>query len=199
MACRPSHLGLAPPDVNYNKSEILEYQQKVWLKSIIIRYTQQKSTVTNETVSETAQMILHSNIVLNKNNNIFNYNTSKREDSFIMDYLHGNSLLFGNTRASIIDDTNENKCYFCDNWGDSPYHQLIACEAVKDESHQAFQDELDKCLARCENEPLSHVPKLLASENIHQLQKRFIERVKFLKEKHDIFEQLQGNESTHQI
>ena len=52
-----------------------------------------------------------------------------------MDFIHGNSPLFGNCRRRMGVD--EGKCYFCQSMEDNPLHQFFVCKEVQD---SAFDD-----------------------------------------------------------
>ena len=55
---------------------------------------------------------------------------------FILDYIHGNSLIFGNNRNRHLGE--ENVCSFCNETQDGRVHQLSECKEVQDETHQAY-------------------------------------------------------------
>ena len=57
--------------------------------------------------------ILRQGVTLDKANNVFKLCTTKKEDSYIMDFLHENSVIFGQVRAAVLNDPNENYCPFC--------------------------------------------------------------------------------------
>ena len=55
-----------------------------------------------------------------------------------MDFIHGNSPLFGNCRRRMGVD--EGKCYFCQSMEDNTLHQLFVC---KEEQDSTFDDLLE--------------------------------------------------------
>ena len=100
--------------------------------------------------------------------------------------------LFGNTRAKITNDTEENICLLCDNGDDSPYHQLFACINVSDKTSHALKEELraiqpEICL-NCNN----YVMEILVPVNSLTIQHLFIDRVKYLKDQHDLIDEMHG-------
>ena len=115
------------------------------------------------------------NLIVDKNNFLFNHGTTKAEDSYILDYIHGNSLIFGNTRATHLDE--ENKCYFCQEKYDSRQHQLLDCKEVEDNSHRTFES--------CIRDKKNYLLDVLSSDRKEGKQTAFIERVKFLKGQHE--------------
>ena len=160
---------------HYNKEEIKMYQQKIWADRIINRSQIRNHTSSNdEKVSEIARKMERGDLVLNKNNFIFNHNTTKAEDSYIMDYLHGSSAIFGNTRSSIDKDASLDVCYFCNNPGDSPEHQLLSCREVEEHTHSKLKNSLQN--------GCNYVEEIV---EYAELQKPFIKRIVFLKGQHE--------------
>ena len=124
--------------------------------------------------------------MMDKTTFLFNYGTTKAEDSYILDYIHGNSLIFGNKRERHLNE--DNKCYFCQTHYDNRHHQLFECEEVQDETHKAFKEKLG-----CERNDLVEVLGSKRSEGKHIT---FVERVKFLKGQHEfLIEELKNLKS----
>ena len=122
-------------------------------------------------------------IQLNKDNSLFRFESKKRTDSFIMDYIHGSSFIFGNIRG--LEDGNK-LCYFCNSMEDSPEHQLVECKEIQDDTHKQL---VDSCMTS------GHIGEILCNilaphDSANQIQKSFIERVAFLMEQHDFMEEL---------
>ena len=113
-----------------------------------------------------------SGTLLGKNNFVFRHGTNKELDSRIMDYIHGSSPLFGNTRT-IMGISQDNKCYFCNNPGDSAEHQLMNCKEVQDDTYHNFQTAMNG------SETHSYIEELLIPKN-DSIQRNFVERVEFL-------------------
>ena len=61
-------------------------------------------------------------VALDKSSFLFNNKTSKKEDSYIMDFIHGNSPLFGNCRRMGVD---EGKCYFLSEYGGQSFAPIV--------------------------------------------------------------------------
>ena len=59
-----------------------------------------------------------------------------------MDYIHCNSLIFGNVRSAIDDDSSEESCIFCNMPNDSPEHQLLLCTEVADNTQHIFASKI---------------------------------------------------------
>ena len=116
------------------------------------------------------------NLQLSKNNFVFNYGTKKELDSYIQDYIHGNSLIFGNIRSSTSNRKESKLCYFCNKEIDSPVHQLLLCTEVA---------EVTQCnLLRNISSQNEFLKEILFSSS-DELHKTFIERVQFLKGQHE--------------
>ena len=122
---------------HYNKLEIKQYEMFLWAERNKNRaFLRKHSSDADETVMELMKKMQQTNVLLNKNSFLFNHNTSKEEDSFILDYIHGNSLIFGNNRNRHLGE--ENVCSFCNETQDGRVHQLSECKEVQDETHQAY-------------------------------------------------------------
>ena len=81
----------------YDKAEIEAYQQKIWMDRIQNRIQiRHHSSENDEKVLNVIKKVEATKVQLNKDNSLFNKNTTKKEDSVIMDYIHGSSLIFGN-------------------------------------------------------------------------------------------------------
>jgi len=174
---------------HYTKEEIQLYQQKIWAERIINRTLVRNHTSSNdEKASDIARRMKAGVLLLDKDNFIFNNNTTKAEDSYIMDYLLGSSDIFGSTRSSIDRDASLNVCYFCNNPGDTPEHQLLNCKEVKEHTHSNLKSLLQN--------DCNYVEEIV--ENA-ELQKPFIDRIVFLKGQHEFIldpEDLAINTST---
>ena len=165
----------------YSKEEMLKYQQKIWTDRIINRSQIRSHSSTNdEKVQNIAKRIRNSEVILDKNNFLFNHNTTKGEDSYIMDYMHGSSLIFGNIRSTIDKDMEEDFCYFCNNTNDSPGHQLLGCTEVADLTHDKLQQQIDGTQ--------QYVEEIVLPKD-KTLQRIFIERIIFLKGQHEFLEE----------
>ena len=157
----------------YSKEEMLKYQQKIWTDRIMNRSQFRSHSSTNdEKVQNIAKRIRNSEVILDKNNFLFNHNTTKGEDSYIMDYMHGSSLIFGNIRSTIDKDMEEDFCYFCNNTNDSQGHQLLGCTEVADLTHDKLQQQIDGTQ--------QYVEEIVLPKD-KTLQRIFIERIIFLK------------------
>ena len=171
---------------HYSKEEMKRYQQTVW-----IDYVKNKTAVkgsgseTEEKLSQVVEKMKNSQVVLNKDNFIFNYGTTKAEDSFIMDFIHGNSLFFGKTRSTLSKDANENFCPFCNQRDDNPAHQLLECNEVKDDTHNDLQMVLEQPSSHYLEEVLT--PTKPTKTETRNVQQRFINRIVFLKGQHDTY------------
>ena len=117
-------------------------------------------------------------ILLDQSNSIFNYSTTKKEDSYICDFLHGNSLIFGNCRRKVLDESDD--CYLCTEQSDSSEHQLFHCSRIIDEHNG--QEDLANGLLNVRN----YLNLVIAPNrpNIQQ-QKLFIDKVKLILKYHD--------------
>ena len=122
-------------------------------------------------------------VPLNGKNSLFRFETGKGLDSVIMDYIHGNCYTFGNVRASVSRGIESNVCYFCNAAADSPTHQLLHCEEVAENTQSNLCSE-----EAAQEENL--LKELLFPTN-NSTQKRFIERVSFLKGQHEYITELE--------
>ena len=160
----------------YSKSEIKEFKMFLWTERIILKMQFKKLvSETDEVVFSLITLLQSQKCILDKNNFLFNYGTTKAEDSYIFDYIHGNSLIFGNSRATHLGE--ENKCLFCQEKYDSQQHQLLECKEVEDDSHSMFQS--------CIRSNKKYLLEVLSSNRYEAKQTAFIERVKFLKGQHE--------------
>ena len=76
----------------------------------------------------------------------------------------------------------DDSCYFCQNHGDDPLHQLFRCEEVQDNSYSNLLEVIVN--------PQDYVNEVLLSRD-RTVQKRFIERIGFLMEQHQLVYELQ--------
>ena len=116
---------------------MIKYQQKIWFDLIKNRIMLRNTATNHEnTILYIISRATEEKILLNKNNLIFNHNTSKEQDSYLLDYIHGNSYIFGNIRRSRGKfEMGGANCYFCQSQKDSPWHQLYQCKELKDMTH----------------------------------------------------------------
>ena len=142
------------------------------------------SSTTNDNVSRMISQMNELNTQLDKTNFLFDHNTSKREDSHILDYIHGNSLLFGRCRKAVIRESDT--CYFCQRQEDGPLHQLFFCEEVQDSTHNQLMEVVEN--------PDNYIEEVLLPHN-RDIQMLFINRVKFLIGQHDFLEELDHSET----
>jgi len=98
-----------------------------------------------------------------------------------MDFIHGNSLIFGNARASVSNGEECSTCDFCNTETDSAIHQISHCTELMDETHGELTSHL--------NNQLGHATSNLIKELIfpmnNQIQLAFIKRIDFLKGQHE--------------
>ena len=113
-----------------------------------------------------------SGVLLGKKNFVFRHGTNKELDSRMLDFIHGSSPIFGNTRK-IMGISQNNRCYFCEHPRDNAEHQLIHCEEVQDDTHYNFQAAMNG------SETHSYLEEILIPKN-DSIQRNFIERVEFL-------------------
>ena len=163
--------------VQYHKTEIEVYQQKIWTDRIQNRIQiRPKSLEMDETLMNIIRRMHKKEILLNKHNYLFNYSTTKMEDSFIMDYIHGNSLLFGTVRRKL-DEREDGKCYFCNTLAvDDPAHQMLECEEVKDVTYNDLKHHIID---------INTLVQDVIVPNSKIVQSSYINRVKFLKGQHE--------------
>ena len=161
---------------HYDKTTMEKYQQTVWLNKVVKLIDYETST-TNEVLIRSVNRVVDNNIQLNKTINIFNYNTTKKEDSYILDYIHGNSFLFGQCRKRIFnEDTN---CYFCNSSPDSPEHQILYCKKLIEQTHNNLVTVLST--------PSFFREEIIAPTR-KDVQPLFIERIRFLIQQHEALE-----------
>ena len=158
--------------LKYDKRVMAYYGQHLWLNSIS-NTSMNSDSYESQQVTNVIEKLRQQEIVLCKGNNMFNHKTTKKEDSHILDYIHGNSLLFGSCRAKIFnEDTN---CYFCNSPNDTAQHQLLYCSGL---SHETCQNLIEN----------TDVSEDLTSEVLvpttFDIQIKFIDRIKFLIEQH---------------
>ena len=165
--------------LHYSEGEIMCYQKHIWERLITNQLSIAGSNPTNDNTSKLISGIDDA-IGFDRKDFLFNHGTSKREDSFILDYIHGNSLLFGNCRKRM--QLGEDRCYFCQKEEDGPFHQLFMCEDVQDSTHS-------KLISVIQN-PLNYVQEVLIPNN-QEVQFQFIERIRFLMGQHDLVEELE--------
>ena len=60
----------------------------------------------------------------------------------MLDFLHGNSVIFGNVRKKL-ESQNSDLCFFCQVSKDSPSHQLFFCSQLEDESREELLDSIE--------------------------------------------------------
>ena len=167
---------LTKSEVFYTTEEIQNYQQKIWLDRIKNRIQLKSHTSDNDVKVINIINCLQSNkVTLDKENFLFSFNTTKAEDSIIMDFIHTNSSIFGNTRQRL-NLTTSATCEFCNIMPDSPEHQLFNCSHTKSSTRDDLDDYFPKELQQ------DYVPTVLTSKD-KKLQETFIKQVIFLKEK----------------
>ena len=119
--------------LHYNKATITQYRQKIWMD-----YSRNQCEIsesnTNDRVIQIIDHIKQEGTILDQSNSLFNHNTTKKEDSFVLDFVHGNSLIFGKCRKAVLQE--EDVCYFCNRCGDSAEHQLFFCSVLQDDAHK---------------------------------------------------------------
>ena len=116
---------------------------------------------------------------LNGDNFLFNHNTTKGLDSYMMDYIHGNSFIFGNVRASISKGEKPSTCYFCNTETDSATHQIEQCTEVEENTYRELLTQLNSPGAS------GNIIKDLIFPLNDRVQLAFIERIDFLKGQHE--------------
>ena len=108
-----------------------------------------------------------------------NNKTTKREDSYLLDFIHGNSYLFGNCRKRM--NFEDHRCYFCQEEDNGPIHQLFFCKEVQDTTHTQLTEVIKN--------PYDYIQEVLISDN-KEVQQAFINSVKLLIGQHDILDEL---------
>ena len=165
----------------YTKGDMNSYQQKIWMDRIKNRSQLKKHSFHNdEVVFQIASDAETNKLALNKNNFLFNHSTTKKQDSMIMDYVHGSSLIFGNIRQTVC-RAKDSKCYFCHEDYDTPEHQLLNCPEVKDETYSQ--------LCELMNTSQGYLSQILLPTNRH-VQLGFIKRIIFLLGQHEFVEEM---------
>ena len=160
--------------LHYTKEVIQIYQEHRWKSLATSRLNVLGSSNTNDKMeSLLLNMDSHSKN-LDKNNFLFNHGTTKKEDSHIMDFTHGNSPLF------------EDKCDVCQQFWDSPLHQLFWCKELEDQSHTNLMEVITNSE--------SYVTEVLFPKK-KNVQQRFIERIRFLMDQHELVYELQSYDS----
>ena len=166
----------------YTHIEMKTYQQHVWLDRMKNSVKVSKS-VSNDIVKDTIKYIEAKNIILDNKNSIFNHSTTKKEDSYLLDYIHGNSILFGNCQSKISEEEGE-ECCFCNAESDSAKHQLLHCTETTDVTLLNLISQIDW--------PANIVKSVVVPTRLNK-QTCFIERVKHLISLHDNLCTLQDN------
>ena len=87
-----------------------------------------------------------------------------------MDYIHGSSPLFANIQR-IMGESSDETSRFCNNFDDSPVHQLLLCLEVQDTSYLRLKEELNGADSH------SYLGEVLTKSST---QKAFIRRAEFL-------------------
>ena len=170
--------------LHYTKDEINDYQTYKWVKSIRKQLDCSESTEINNELLKVVSSIETRSITLGKDLSLFSQNTTKSEDSHILDYLHGNSLLFGKCRKRM--NIGDDLCDFCQQEGDSPHHQLFVCKEVQDSTY----DNLTAVILN----PRDYISEVLLPTKSNA-QHQFIERVRFLPEQHDLLQSMKELDS----
>ena len=158
----------------YDCSQMKIYEQDIWLNQTYNYLKTSPASENNDTAIAVIESMKEKGVQFSKDNNIFNNSTSKKVDSFIMDYIHGNSLIFGNCRAKVLSESNN--CDFCNREGDHKLHQMLQCEEVADLTHSKLITALGS--------NKKFVDDILTSKN-NNIQKMFIDRVTFLAGQHE--------------
>ena len=100
-----------------------------------------------------------------------------------MDFIHGNSVIFGKCRSAVCNDPTENICSFCNKVGDDSTHQMFECEKTRDGTYY-------KLIQVLRIDPTVPISKSFYVKNViapsfKKEQKIFIDRVKSLIQHHD--------------
>ena len=169
--------------LHYTKEVIQIYQEHRWKSLVASRLNVLGSSNTNDRVENLLLNMDSSSKNLDKNNFLFNHRTTKKEDSHIMDFIHGNSPLFGNCRKRM-GITTEDKCDFCQQSWDSPSHQLFWCKELQDQSHTNLMEVITN--------PETYVTEVLFPKK-KSVQQRFIERIRFLIDQHELVYELSSD------
>ena len=162
--------------LHYSKNVILQYQQEIWLDNAKKQCNYKESKTSDRTIN-VIEYIQSEGFLLNHRNSLFNHDTTKKEDSFVLDFIHGNSLIFGKSRKAVLNQVNSN-CYFCNTEGDSAEHQLFFCDSLKDKTHDDFLQIIES--------PTLYLNQVIAPNIKEWLnQSNFIKRVKYLMTQHE--------------
>ena len=166
----------------YTKKEIQLYQQKIWLEAVENRIKHKKMSATNEEkIHRIIHVIRSKELLLDNHNFLFRFNSDKRTDSFTMDFIHGNSNIFGHIRE---EEEARKLCLFCNMRESKPEHQLIECPEVQDNSYQQLISSWAS-----QHQGAGLMTDILAPEvDNSKLQNAFVKRVKFIIEQHDSIE-----------
>ena len=95
-----------------------------------------------------------------------------------MDFIHGNSYIFGHIRE---EEEARKLCLFCNMRENKPEHQLIECLEVQDNSYQHLISSW-----ATQNQGAGLITDILAPKVCNaELQSAFVKRVLFIIEQHD--------------
>ena len=167
----------------YNRADIDFYKQKIWIETVEGNILHKTVNCDKESkILGITTKLKDSGTLLGKDNFVFRHNTSKELDSRIMDYIHGSSPLFGNTRK-VMGLSTEDGCNFCTHSGDSPEHQLLKCKEVQDGTYEEFVALMEGSY------PDSYLEEVLIPKNCNT-QRNFVNRVDFLWGQHQYLEDL---------
>ena len=168
----------------YTKKEVQLYQQKIWLEAVENRIKHKKISAANEEkIHRIIHVIRSKELLLNNHNFLFRFNSDKRTDSFTMDFIHGNSNIFGHIRE---EEEAKKICLFCNMRESKPEHQLIECPEVQDNSY----DQLISSWASQHQGAGLMTDILVPEASNSKLQSAFVKRIKFIIEQHDSIEYL---------
>ena len=74
---------------------------------------------------------------------LFNKTSTRKEDSILMDFLHGHATRFSNFAVKVKHgNSNRNTCKHCKDSSDSPQHQLLHCIAFEGQERSSFKERL---------------------------------------------------------
>lgn len=164
----------------YSKAEMETYQTFIWTNRIKSQcQVKNRPSLMDYSLLEVLQRVDTSTCRLNGDTYLFNHNTTKGLDSYILDYIHGNSLIFGNTRASVSKGEEPSTCYFCNTETDSATHQIEHCTEVEDNTHKELITQLNSPGAS------GNIIQDLIFPLNDSVQLAFIERIDFLKGQHE--------------
>ena len=167
----------------YNKEEIEKFMFNRWLIKIKNRCQAGRRSSDKDELLMKIISRLQSNETLSrktiKDHWIFNNNTTRRSDSYLLDFLHGNSLIFGNVRKRVNDQETDT-CQFCKKQQDSAVHQLFYCGYLEDETREELMDKIQNLE--------SYQEDILFPED-KQILYAFIRRIAYIEEKHESFQE----------